>query len=67
MSLNIYEADGTPINLLKLTCIDHPQYEGTRQSKAYLEGCPGCRAVYHVCKALKPERGRMVGTLRIEV
>ena len=65
MSLNIY--DGNGVDLIKLTCIDHPKYEGTRQSQAYLDYCPGCRAIYHVAKALRPKTGRPVGTLRIEV
>ncbi len=47
MTHRVYNAD-RPV---AFTCVDHPAYEGSRQTQAYLDGCLGCRAVYAVRKA----------------
>lgn len=68
MTHSIYNAGDDPADVLKLTCIDHPEFEGSRQSKAYLAGCIGCRAVYAVRKAQeKNAPGRPVPVLRLEI
>lgn len=61
------DAPGGTVASVTFTCIDHPAYEGSRQTKAHLDGCLGCRAVYAVRKARdRNAQGRMVPVLRIE-
>jgi hypothetical protein len=63
----VFEPDGRT-GRVKFTCIDHPNYEGGKQSRAYLYGCLGCRAVYAVHKATaKDLPGRDIPILRVEV
>ena len=67
MSLHIYNATVDSRDVLEITCIKHPRYEGTRQTQAYLDGCLGCRAVYAVHKTrAKDLPGQTVPVLRIE-
>lgn len=68
MTFRVYNAGEDPADVLRIECINHPAFEGSRQSKAYLDGCLGCRAVYAMRKAREDVApGRTVPPLRIEL